>query len=304
MTKSSTGAYSKLLTVFRSKENRLHVFYILAFIPLPLIAYHDIRYLSPLMFGFLLLLLKSHNLSAYREANNVQRYMGKILVLGSFIIYLALVYFLQFPLFYGGAAVAYIAYILGLFLAFFDLSALREAFTSTFIIAAATSIAYVSFWLELYLSPYIIPLFTSLLGTISNGLGVKVTVQYPDLITLYALRGTIPLQIIWGCVGAYGALVFSILVVIVLSEEPVSLKTKILWAVIGIIGVLVLNVLRVVIILVIAYYYDFNVAELAIHPYLGYALFLTWLMLFLTLFSKRESIFKKLNFLSPKTTAE
>jgi len=284
---------SKLTTFFSWMKSRLNAFYILALVPLLLISYFNFHYLSPLMFGFLLLLIKKDNLSGHREANHVQRVVGTIILLGCFIVYYSLVYRFSFIPLYEGAA-TYIAYVFGLFLTFFDLSTLKEAVTPIFIIAAAISIAYINVLLKLYLSQYVIPLFTSLLGTISNGLGVKVAVQYPDLITLYSLRGAIPLQIIWGCVGAYGALLFSILLVVVLSEEPASLKTKILWSVIGIIGVLLLNLLRVVIILAIAYYYDFNVAELAIHPYLGYALFLTWLVLFLSLFSKRQSISKRL----------
>jgi len=284
----------KLYTALHTIENRLNVFYILAFVPLPLIAYYDVRYFSPLMFGFLLLLLKKDKLRAYNEALHGQKALGIIIILSNLIVYYALFSFFPFALFYGGAAVTYIAYLLGLFLTFFDFSALRKAFTPIFIVAAATSISYVSTWLRHYLSPYVIPLFTSLIGTILNALQVKTIVQYPNFLTLDTPRGSLPLLIIWGCVGVYGALVFSILLIVMLSEEPASLKTKTLWTAIGIIGILILNVIRVVIILVIAYYYDFNVAELTVHPYLGYALLLTWLMLFLFLFSKRQSISEKL----------
>ena len=243
------------------------------------------------MFGFVLLLLKRHDLSAYRVANRIQRVGGIILLLCSFIVYYALIYL--FPLVLYGLAVTYISYILGLFLTFFDFSALRKVFTPVFIIVAATSIGYVSAWLQLYLSPYIIPHFASLTGTILNALQIRTIVQYPNLLTIDTPRGSLPLLIIWGCVGVYGTLVFSILLVVVLSEEPTSLKTKTLWALIGIIGILALNVIRVVIILVIAYYYDFTVAELMIHPYLGYALFLMWLAFFLSTFSKRQTILEK-----------
>jgi len=288
-------------------KDRVNAFYILAAVPLVLIVLYNIHYLSPLMFGFILLLLKRNELFAYRGANHIQRLGGITLLLCSFIVYYALTYLfppLLYEILFYGIAVTYIAYILGLFLTFFDFSALKKAFTPIFIIAAATSYGYVSSWLQLYLSPYIIPLFTSLVGTILNALQVRTIVEYPNLLTLNAPRGSLPLIIIWGCVGVYGALLFSILLVVVLSEEPASLKTKILWAIIGIIGILALNVIRVVVILVIAYYYNFNVAEQIIHPYLGYALFLTWLMLFLTMFSKRQSIFRKIRALKPQNTSD
>lgn len=299
MSKLSSGVRSKLITAYRSMKDRLNAPYILALVPPLLVAQYNIHHLPPLMFGFILLLINRHKLATYRRANPIQRDVGAILALSSFVLYCILLYFIHYVPFYGEAT-AYIAYIFGLFLTFFDRPALRESLTPIFIIMAATSMGYVSEWLELLLSPHIIPLFTSLVGTTSNILGVKATVQYPNRITLHALRGELPLIIIWACVGVYGVLVFSILLVLVLSEEPASLKTKMLWSVAGIIGALVLNVIRVVIILVIAYYYDFNVAELVIHPYLGYALFLTWLMLFLYLFSNRQHFFKKLRFKRPE----
>jgi exosortase/archaeosortase family protein len=287
------GVRSKLLATFCSEENRLDVFYILAFAPLLLVTYYNIRYLSLIMFGFLLLLLKRHKLSACREAVHTPRALAIILLLVNLGIYYALFQLFPFAAFYGVAA-NYIAYIFGLYLVFFELSALRHIFTPTFIIVAATSVSSISTWLELNLSSYIIPNFVTLVSTIMNALGVNVTTQYPNKITLHTWRGPIPLFIIWGCIGAYGALVFSLIMVIVFSEEPVSLKTKTLWAVIGIIGILVLNIIRVVIVLVVAYYYTFDLAEFLIHPYLGYALFFTWLALFLYTFSKRQVILENL----------
>ena len=280
-----------MLTVFRSMKNRLDIFYILAFVPLVVIAYYNILYLSPLMFGFLLLLLKRGKLSVCRGAIHIQRVVGVVLTLGSFIAFCASVHFFPSLVSYGAN---YIAYIFGLLLTFFDLSALRKAFTFIFIVLVASSISYVSAWLQSYLSPYIIPLFTSLIGTILNALQLRTIVQYPNLLTLDTPGGSLPLSIIWGCIGVYSALIFSLLMVLVLSEEPASLKTKTLWALVGIIGILALNVVRVVIVVVIAYHYGFYVAELMIHPYLGYALFLTWLVFFLYIFSRRKAILKKI----------
>jgi len=290
MLRLSAGVLSNLFTAFHLTKNRLDVFYILAFVPLPVIAYYDISYLSPLMFGFLLLLLKRSKLFVCRGAIHTQRAVGVVVTLSSFITFCLPVYFSSSLVFYGAS---YSAYIFGLFLAFFDLPSLKEAFTPIFIVLAATSISFISNGLEPSLSPHIIPIFTSLVVAISNALGVRATTQYPDLIIINTRTGTLPLQIIWGCVGVYGVLVFSTLMIVVLWEELGSLKTKTLWAVAGLIGVLVLNIIRVVIIVVADYYYSAEVAA-QFHLVLGYALFLPWLAFFLYTFSRRESILQKI----------
>jgi len=272
-------------------KNRLNVFYILALTPLLLVTYHNAKYLSPLAFGFLLLLIKRDKLSVCREAIHIQKTVGLVLMLGSFAISYMLIYIFPFVL-YGGI-VGYVAYIFGLFLAFFDLSALKEVFTPIFIVLAAASISFISKGLEPSLSPHIIPLFASIVVAVSNALGVRATTQYPDLIILNTQTGTLPLQIIWGCVGVYGVLVFSTLLIVVLWEEHGSLKTKTLWAVVGVIGALFLNIIRVVIILVADYYYSAEVAA-QFHLVLGYALFLPWLAFFLYTFSKRKTILQKI----------
>jgi len=219
--------------------------------------------------------------------------VGLAVLLSSFILCFTLLHFFPFIPLYGIAA-SYSAYIFGLFLSFFDLLALREAFTPIFIIVAASSISFISIWLELSLSPYIIPLFVSLLGTILNALGVETRIPFPSIIVLNTVQGDIAFKIIWGCIGAYGILVFSMIMIIVIFEESGDLKTKMLWAVLGIVGVLVLNVLRVVIILMLARYYTFAAAELLFHPVLGYVLFFPWLGLFVYTFPRRHAILKKI----------
>lgn len=251
------------------------------------------------MFGFLLLLLKSGNLSAFREAPRIQRVVGLTVLLGSFILCFTLGHFFPFIRFFGVAA-SYSVYIFGLFLIFFDLLALREAFTPVFIIVGASSISFISIWLELYLSAYIIPRFVSIVGTILNALGVETIIQYPSILRLSTAQGTISFRIIWACIGAYSTLVFSLIMIIVMFEEPDGLKTRILWAVLGIVGVLVLNVFRVVIILMIARYYTFAVAELLFHPFLGYVLFFPWLGLFLYTFPKRHALLEKIRLIRQK----
>jgi len=293
------GVRRKLFEAFRLMKNRLNIFYILAFAPLAMITYYNIRYLSPLMFGFLLLFLKSQELSVIHEAIRIQRVAGLTVLLGSFILCCSLVHFFPFFPFYGVAA-SYSVYIFGLFLTFFDLRALKKAFTPIFIIVAASSISFISISLKLWLSPYMIPRFVSIVGTILNALGVKTIILDPSILILNTAQGTIAFRIIWECIGVYGTLVFSLVMIIVIFEEHDGLKTKMLWAVLGIVGVLVLNVLRVVIILMLAPYYTFEVVESLFHPFLGYILFFPWLGLFLYTFPKRHEILKKIRLIRQK----
>jgi len=292
-------ASRKLVEAFRLRENRLNIFYLLAFAPLLMVTYYNILNLSPLMFGFLLLFLKSQDLSVFHEASRVQRVVGLAVLLSSFVLCFALLHFFPFIPFYGVAA-SYSVYISGLFLTFFDLPALREAFTPIFVIVAASSVSFISIWLGLHLSPHIIPRFVSIVGTILNTLGVETIIQYPSIIVLNTVQGTNSFSIIWECIGAYSTLVFSLIMIIVIFEEPDGLRTKILWAVLGIVGVLVLNVLRIVIILMIARYYTFAVAELLFHPFLGYVLFFPWLGLLLYTFPKRHVLLKKIRLIRQK----
>lgn len=213
-----------------------------------------------------------------------------MLALGSFIAFCVFIFLFQSLIFY---AATYVMYILGLLLTFSDLSALTEAFSPIFIVVAAASISFISNWLEPILSPYIIPLFTTIVVAISSFLGVKATIQYPDIVLIHTWRGTIPLQIIWGCIGVYGALIFSTLMIVILAEEPGSLTTKTLWAIIGVIGVLLLNIVRIAMILVADFYYGAEVAA-QFHSVLGYVLFFTWLALFLYAFSRRQTILQKI----------
>jgi len=286
----ATGVSSRVSTVFRSMKNRRNIFYILAFIPLLILAYFNVSYLSPLIFGFLLFLLKRDKLSFSGQAIHIQRALGVVLALGSFISFCVFIFLFPSLIFY---AATYVVYILGLLLAFSDLSALKEAFSPIFIVVAAASISFISNWLEPILSPNIIPLFTTIIVAISSLLGVKATIQYPDIVLLHTWSGTIPLQIIWGCIGVYGALIFSTLMIVILAEEPGRLMTKTLWAIIGVIGVLLLNIVRIAMILVADYYYGAEVAA-QFHSILGYAFFFTWLSFFLYTFSKRQAILQRL----------
>ena len=277
-------------------KKRVNLFYVLSFVPLILIAYFEVFGVVIAMYGFILLLIKKSNLSHRHEAGKIQKVLGLTIILGSFFVYYALVPFFQSVAFYGRAN--YVAYIFGLFLMFFDISALREAFTPLFLIIAATSSSFISRWLEPHLTPYI-PHFMSLIAAILRTLGVGVKTYHPNFIELHTSEGPLLTEFVWGCVGVYSILIFSIILVIVLFEEPTRLKTKILWSVIGVLGTLFVNVIRITIIFLADYFYGSEVGG-QVHYTIGYALFITWLAIFFYTFSKRQVILGKIQSVKQK----
>lgn len=272
-------------------RNRLNTFYVLAFAPLLLIMYYHVEWPFPAVipiYGFLLLLIKKNNLSLCNEPGSIQKAFGLIVMLGSFFVYYALVPFFPFMAFYGPAN--YVVYIFGLFLAFFYIHALREAFTPIFLIVAATSSSFISEWLKPYFTPFI-PHYASLIATLLRTVGIEVTTYGPRIV-LYTLKGPLYLLFVWECVGVASILIFSIILVITLFEDSASLKTKLVWAFVGIIGTFILNIVRVTIIFLTDYFYGFEVGG-QVHYAIGYALFIAWLTIFFYIFSKRQNISQK-----------
>ena len=289
----------KSRTVFSSLfRDRLNTFYVLAFAPLLLIMYYHFEWLFPVVipiYGFLILLIKKHNLSLFDEAGSTQKAFGLIVVFGSFFVYYALAPIFPRMAFYGPAN--YVVYIFGLFLVFFDIHGLREAFTPIFLIVAATSSPFISEWLKPYFTPYI-PHYVSLIEAILRTLGIGVTTHGPRIV-LYTLKGPLQLLFVWACVGVESMLIFSIILVVTLFEDSASLKTKLVWASVGIVGTFILNIVRVTIIFVTDYFYGFEVGG-QVHYVIGYVLFIAWLAIFFYMFSKRRVISEKFHFIWQK----
>lgn len=283
--------------LFMSK-NRDKIFYVLAFAPLILIVYYQpgwpFAVISP-VYGFILLALKKDNLFSRNKADNIQKIIGVAIILGSFFVYYPLVSLFPRASFYNVAS--YTTFILGLFLAFFEISALKEAFTPLFLIVAATLNSLLFAWLEPFLSPYINH-FISLMSFILKTLGMNVTTQYPNIITIHTPSGSIPNLFTWGCVAS-SSIVFSIILVVILLEETAQPRTKLLWAIIGILGTFAINIVRITTIFLSYQFYGFETGE-KVHWYLGYALFVTWLVLFFYMFAKREAILRQTKFISRK----
>lgn len=284
---------SKLDVVLSTFKERINAFYLLAFIPLLLLTYYHLTWPFAIIipiYGFILLLIKKQKLQLCHPARPIQKALGLLIVIGSFFIYYLLVPFFPSASFY--TAANYAIYLLGLCLTFFEAPALKESASSIFLIIAATSSSFISEWLEPHLSPLITSQFAYLIQSILNAFGVQTTVYFPNHLPIISFPtiqgGTITAVFNWYCVGVSSILIFSIILVILLIEEPGNLKSKTIWSLVGVSGVLALNVLRVLIILITDYFYGAEVGG-QIHYVIGYAVFITWLTIFLYLYSKKTS---------------
>jgi exosortase/archaeosortase family protein len=288
-----------------SNRNRVGLFYLLAFVPLLLIFYYNLWILVITFYGLGFLLLKSEKLNSAGKSGGLQMLLGIIIVVGSFFTYYALVLVFPSAGFYGAAN--YTIFLLGLFLVFFDLPTLKEAFTPLFFIAAATSSSFIAAALAPYLSPYLDDV-AILIVSILRTLGINANLYDPNLfgynipiIGFTTLSGQQLLtSFAYECMGIFSAIVFSIILVIVLLEDPSSWKTRLLASAIGVSVTFALNIFRVIIIYVTDYFYGAEVGA-NVHYVIGYALFSTWLALFLYIYSKRQAIMTKILPHRPKT---
>jgi exosortase/archaeosortase family protein len=285
--KPSKSTSSKALLLLK---NRMSLFYVLASLPLFLILHFNVWSLVINFYGFVFLLLKNQKLHLVKEANLFHRIVGLVIIASSFFVYYAVVLAIPTAGFYSGAN--YVVFLFGLFLLFFDLSALKEAFTPIFFIAAATSSSLVATWLEPYFSPYLGNI-ASLLVSILRILGINANLQYLGSIPLISFRSLaghlVITSFVYWCLGVFSVLVFSIIIVVVLVEDPSGWKIKLLASVLGVLGTFALNIVRITIIFLTDYFYGAE-AGATVHYIIGYALFSAWLAVFLYAYSKRNVV--------------
>lgn len=283
-----------LWKVLLSLKDRVNLFYFLAFVPLIAVAYFSlVRAVIPI-YGFILLLLKKDKLSPFAEPGLAQKILGGLFLIASIFAYYAVV--LVFPQLADPYGIPnYVIHLLGLFLVFFNLSALREAFSPLFLIVASTSSFFLSDFLEPFLSPYVVPLFMHVIAAALGIMRLPATVDYQSrIITLNTPSGYVPTLFIWGCVGVYSTMVFSIILIVILAEERSSLQTKLLWGVIGIFGTNIVNVIRVISIYLTDYFAGKEVGA-EVHYFVGYVFFIAWLAVFFYVMSKRPLSKRKIS---------
>jgi exosortase/archaeosortase family protein len=280
--------------ILRQKSN---IFYVLAFLPLlPLELYRYFFFGDVLgtiipLYGFLILLIKKDKLSKHlAKTNLLQKILGITVVVSSFFVYYAVAPFFRPAGFYGVAN--YTVYLVGLLLIFFKVQVFTQAFTALFLIVASALTGLGFRWIESQMSstvPYYVRLFSVVLGFF----GIRNSVPNPTTISLYTPRGGLPVLFEAGCIGVYSIIVFSIIIVVTMVETPASRRTKLLWSIIGLIGVFVLNIIRLLIVVTSMYFYGYDFGQ-RVHQVIGYILFLSWLGLFFLLFSKRQTIVRKI----------
>ena len=281
---------TRLPGVFSMLENRANLFYILAFAPLLLIFYYNPFSIVIPFYGFLLLFLKYQKLLGIKEAISIQKILGSIVVVSSFFVYYGVVLVFSGASFYTVAN--YVVYLIGLFLLFFEFSAFKEAFSPLFLIVAATSSSFVSVWLKPFLSPFAND-FAHIIVNVLRALGLDANIYYSGntpILTFPSLSGKmIGGAFVYECIGVYSALVFSIILVVILFEDPSGLKVKVAYSIAGVIGTFALNIVRVTIIFLADYFYGFEVGG-KVHYIIGYVLFTAWLVFFLYVYSKRKTV--------------
>ena len=284
----------QLPTVLSLRGNRANQFYVFAFAPLLLVFFYNPFSVIIPFYGFLILILKYQKLLGFNEANSIQKILGSILVIGSFFVYYVVTLVYPEAAFY--TAANYAVYLFGLFLIFFDFSALKEAFSPLFLIVAATSSSFIAKWLKPFLSPYANDIAYVILS-ILRVLGIDAHIQYSHNTPIFAIPSLSGKMIygafVYECLGSYSALVFSIILVVILFEDPGRLKVKLAYAIVGLLGTFALNVLRVTTILLTDYFYGAEVGA-SVHYVIGYALFSTWLACFFYIYSKRQTFHAKI----------
>lgn len=278
-----------------SLSNAVNQFYILAFLPLVLIVYLDALGIVIPMFGFLLFLLKKDELPFHKKTNLAQKGIGLTIIFSSFFVYYLLMPLVSFPMVFFSVA-NYILYLFGLCLIFLDVRSFRKLFAPFFAMILASSTIFISDWLEIYLSSYVVPFFANLVGGFLRTLGIATTVHESQstqsIITMSTPKGPLLLALVWSCVGVRSVLVFSVILVILLLEDSSGIKTKLLWSVIGVFGTIIVNIFRVMLIFLTDYYYGSDVGG-NVHYVAGYILFLLWLVSFLYIFSRKDVVAEK-----------
>lgn len=277
----------------RLSRDKTTLFLLGALAPLVLIAaYFLSRGLTILgvlipVYGFLIILLKKDKLQPCEAPSTLTRFLGVVIVAVSFLVFYASDVFFSSASF-GVGALFYAVYVLGLSLAFFNARALKELISVFFLVVVGGFSPYISEELEYVIQPFV-PYFVSFFFLVLRLLGIPATIHSPRTILLERANGRLPVSFEAGCIGIQSFLVFSILVVVTMLEEPASRRTKTLWSIGGVLGTFFVNTLRVSLIAVIIFYNGYENWGV-IHSVIGYSMFLLWLVFFLVVFSKRTQI--------------
>lgn len=109
---------------------------------------------------------------------------------------------------------------------------------------------------------------------------VTPTFNVGNLITIKTLTGGYQaLAIDADCTGLKGMIAYGSLAVITMIDIRASKQKKILSSIIGLVGTFLVNIVRLLVIVLSCYVFGIDTA-MAVHTYLGYGLFMIWLIVF------------------------
>lgn len=165
-------------------------------------------------------------------------------------------------------------------IAFYGLKGLKQFILPT----AYLSILIVGYQLEYAITEvaFLQNSLAHLMASILNAFNITASASN-NLVTLYSSQGNkYYLLIDAPCTGIKGMLAYGSLAVLMILDVKATYKRKLLWTAIGAIGTFIVNILRLLSIFLAAYFLEIDTA-LAIHTYLGYSLFIVWILIFWTI---------------------
>jgi len=179
--------------------------------------------------------------------------------------------------------------LVGLYLIFFGLRATRFFLP----LIAYTIILLVGYQLEFLLEQVkVLEYFlASLMGSMLKSLNIVSWVAGNIVIMIDRTGETHNLAIDGPCTGIKGMLAYGALAALLVFDVKAPVKRKAIAILIGLLGTLLVNILRLALIFLAVYFLGVE-AGLLIHTYLGYSLFIIWVLSFWTIAFKYLSPLK------------
>ncbi len=184
--------------------------------------------------------------------------------------------------------------LIALVIAFFGIKAIKQHFLLP---SVYLSVLVVSYQMELVLPEIqgLQNLLAQMVATSLNGLGIRATVltYNPDVVTVWGrpgIPGPNPFSL-WienQCTGVKSMLAFGSLAILMIMDLNMTRGKKLAIALTGLVGTFVVNIGRLLAIFLSAYGWGVE-AGLTVHNYLGYGLFIAWVLLYWTLSFKYAS---------------
>src|SRR5271157_1221011 len=149
------------------------------------------------------------------------------------------------------------------------------------------SLAFLQVWVYLIWNVVVFILGVTGFQTNTSSEPLNGAVRPPSLwlrgnrLTLYGLKGNMPLVIYWPSSGVVSTLVYSLVILVLMVKLDASKARKIIYAVIGAAGTYFVNVIRITLIVLYITYISLDFE--AFHASIGEVLFIAWIFIYLIL---------------------